>query len=230
MEDTPAAEDKINSGKRKRSPRNLVDVPIPLSLPRKPVGASDCWTVPAIADAHPLPKRPRLPTSKGEKTPDVTFEHLSDAVLQHIFSYVDPVALARLSRTTRRIAILLGSTGHLPNVGQKQHDDLYALRSPDSVWATSRRRYLPAMPKPLKDLPERVQFALTFGKKCQFCTKTLPPSASEHTNQWKSGPGDSSTRAIWPFRMRGCGACILQRTRKVKIQSLPCVQQSLTSI
>lgn len=227
MADTSYAEDNISSGKRKRSPGNLVDVPIPLSLPRRPIGVSHCWTVPTPAE-HPLPKKPRLPTPQEDRSPKVALERLPDALLQHIFSYVDPIGLARLSRTSKRVSTLLNPSLRLADIGQRQPHNVYAVRSQDSIWAASRRRHLPAMPKPLKGLSESAQFALTFASKCQFCQKVFPLLGSAQFDPWKAGPGNGNTRAIWPFRIRGCSACILQRICKVNFDICPTFWYSLT--
>lgn len=217
MKNSPSAEDNIHSGKRKRSPGNLVDVPIPIPLPRRPVSASESWSIPVSQDAHPLPKRPRLPTPMERQMPKTSLEDLPDALLQHIFSYVDPVALARLIGTSKRLNLLLDSRLKLARSNDELANNVYTLRSQDSIWHISRRRYLPTMPKPMKGLSDRAQLALTFNSTCQYCGKGSVPANPGTSNPWKAGPGKLASRAVWPFRIRGCSACILQRVRKVNL-------------
>ncbi|KAK5071489.1 hypothetical protein LTR64_004733 [Lithohypha guttulata] len=211
MEESPAADDNIGSSKRKRSPGNLVDIPIPISLPKK----LDIANQLVLSHEHPLPKRPRLPS----KSPSLAgrqrgINDLPDSVLQHVFLSVDPRSLAHLVRVNQRFRTLLDSRSYLPDISKKQSHDVYATRSQDSIWAYSRRQYFPSMPKPMQSLSEYAQFALVFGTKCQICAEPSSAIGTTTSSSWIVGPESGDIRAVWPFRLRACKDCILRKLRK----------------
>lgn len=212
MEDDPHAESNLSTGKRKRSPGNLVDPPIPISSPQT-VGPDS----PAVLEGHPLPKRPRLPS----KPPVHAVEHigtildLPSSVLQHIFSYVDPLSLGHLVCVNQRFRCLLDQNCHL--YVHKEKHDVYPVRPQDSIWSASRRRCVPNMPRPMNGLSERAQFALSFGTGCQYCGKTSPTNGTNSSDSWQAGPGPDAVRTIWPFKIRSCTECLLPRLRKVDV-------------
>lgn len=217
MEDTPFAEDNASSGKRKRSPGNLVEVPIPIPLSSTLSPGSHISPRSPVFEGHPLPKRPRLPLRSLDHAAEhrATIEDLSTSVLQHIFTYVDPPTLASLVTVDKRFRTLLD-----PRFGAlepKGRHDVLPTRPQDSVWAASRRRYIPSMPKPLSGLTEHAQFALTFGKSCQFCAFAPARPADTSKNPWQAGPGSHGIRIVWPLKIRACEACLLPRLRKVRV-------------
>lgn len=215
MEDTPFTEDNVSTGKRKRSPGDLVDV----SIPRLSHNGSTTQAG-RLPTGHPLPKRPRLP-----RKPPVTsespsgIEALSPSVLQQIFSYVDPRSLTFLVRVNQRFRSLLDPRCSLP-IDSARHDT-YSICSQESIWSLSRRRHVGSMPKPMVGVLETNSFALAFGLNCQFCGKLplLPPSNTR--NPWQEGPGPHGVRIIWPFKVRSCADCLEQRLQKVGSSTAP---------
>jgi len=210
MEDTPFAVDASSSGKRKRSPVNLVDVSIPIFPPPDFIhgGLEESHVSPP--DTYPLPKRPRLPP----KPPVITssLESLPPAVLQHIFSYVDPLSLSCLICVNRHFRNLLDSRYELPQHSNGAGHSL-ALHPRESIWSVSRRRFVANMPRPMSTMSEQAQFLLAFGSKCQFCG--IRSSRVESTNTWYESSLSNPVRIIWPFKVRSCTDCIRSRVRKV---------------
>ncbi|MCJ1477033.1 hypothetical protein MMC13_005704 [Lambiella insularis] len=130
-------------------------------------------------------------------------------IWQHVFCFVPPVFLGRLLRVNRTFHSIL-------------NPDLCALPKPDSnyagaasfqsagtIWAASRRRFAPGLPKPLDGIHELNMWRLMRGDKCQICgEKSKLLTSSTTSNPWQSGPGSIGVRILWPFGVRCCGKCL----------------------
>jgi len=214
MEDPPFTEDNVSSGKRKRSPGNLVGVSIPILSHNGPISRPGSPPSLELAQGHPLPKRPRLPTK-----PPVTFkdppgiQDLPSNILRHIVSYVDPRCLARLVCVNQRFRSLLDQ--RCDSSIDRNGPDVSPIPSQESVWSSSRRHYIPTMPKPMVGVFEPTSFALAFGLDCQFCGKHCSFPTPTTADLWQAGPGVHGVRTIWPFKVRSCAGCLGQRLQKV---------------
>ena len=147
--------------------------------------------------------------------PSCTSSMLPAALWQQILCYVPPVFLGRMLGVNHAFNDLLtpskveGDPPLLPNSTVQPLD-------PEAIWAISRRRFCPGIPRPIHGLKELDMWKLLKGKNCQICekAKTDPPIANPQ-DPWESGPGDTGVRVVWPFGLRCCGACLQENTQKV---------------
>jgi hypothetical protein len=143
-----------------------------------------------------------------------TLQDLPEEILQHIFTFVHPVILGRLTCVNRYFRSLLDPSLPLPQ-GSSQVKRL-ALQSQDALWATSRKRFLQGFPRPMDEMTELQMWRLVRGRSCQFCKRIFEAEApSQSRLPWNAGPGLHSLRTIWPFRVRSCGRCLEDRVVKV---------------
>ena len=162
-------------------------------------------------------KRPRANGYMiGTKTgPSCTSSTLPAALWQHILCYVPPVFLGRMLSVNHAFNTLLipdkneGDPPPLPNSTVQP-------LSPEAIWAISRRRFCPGIPRPIHGLKELDMWKLLKGKNCQICEKVkIDFSIANSQDPWESGPGDTGVRVVWPFGLRCCGACLQENTQKV---------------
>ncbi|KAI9848496.1 MAG: hypothetical protein M1838_000496 [Thelocarpon superellum] len=135
---------------------------------------------------------------------------LTPEIWQHVFPFVPPPDLATLLRVSSHFRAWLTpsrSTG-------APHD------TANAIWVASRRRFLPEMPKPLSGFTELDMWRLVGGKSCHFCGKRdlasaiTAPYVSRPDHPWEPALGENRVRPIWPFRLRSCGSCLLERSDK----------------
>lgn len=139
--------------------------------------------------------------------------HLPHEILQHIFSFVDPISLGRLMCVNRSFHILLDPAKSLPQPSSQVKQ--LSMHHQDYIWTISRRSFLPGFPKPLDGMTELDMWRLIRGRSCQFCgKKSMMKSSVSDTSPWNGGPGPNGVRTIWPFRVRSCGTCL--ETKLVK--------------
>lgn len=139
-------------------------------------------------------------------------------IWQHIFHFVPPVSLGRLLRVNRAFNRYLAprKADEKPNV-DPVHGVIHPVH-PEVIWAASRRRFCPGLPKPMRDVPELVMWRMLRGSNCQVCKETKVPIVKDgQTNLWEAGPGDDGIRVIWPFGIRCCGKCLQEQSEKVLV-------------
>jgi len=144
---------------------------------------------------------------------------LPHEILQHIFSFVDPISLGRLMCVNRPFRILLDPAMPLPQPSGQVKG--LSMRRQDLVWATSRKAFLPGFPKPMEEASELDMWKLIRGHTCQFCGKRplhAPPALG--SSPWNAGPASNSVRPIWPFRIRSCSSCLEPEIIKVRVQCM----------
>lgn len=162
-------------------------------------------------------KRPRANCyMTGTKTDSAcTSSTLPAALWQHILSYVPPVFLGRMLSVNHAFNTWLTSgesEGDPPRLPNSTVQPL----NPEAVWAISRRRFCPGIPRPIHGLKELDMWKLLRGRNCQICEKVkIDFPIANPQNPWESGPGDTGVRVVWPFGLRCCGACLEQNTQKV---------------
>lgn len=151
---------------------------------------------------------------------DGRFPTLPDEIWQHIFSFVPPVSLGRLLLVNRVFhACLTKATG---KQSQGNHPLRNAIRpvSANFVWAASRKRFAPGLPKPLQGLGELEMWRLLRGRQCQMCGESKVQNfATSSESPLESGPGDRGVRVLWPFGIRTCGSCLQKCSEKVQLET-----------
>ena len=159
-------------------------------------------------------------TSGATDSRDARLPHgpsgLPAEIWQHIFHFVPPVSLGRLLRVNRAFNRYLAprKADEKPNMDPVR--GVVHPVHPEVIWAASRKRFCPGLPKPMRDVPELVMWRMLRGKNCQVCKETKVPSVKDgQTNQWEAGPGDDGIRVIWPFGIRCCGKCLQEQSEKV---------------
>jgi hypothetical protein len=146
---------------------------------------------------------------------------LPAAILQHIFTFTDPVTLGRLLRVNRLFRSLLDPDQPLPQTNGSTQTGRLAVRKQNSVWAISRRLNLPGFPKPMDSMTEIEAWRLLRGSLCQYCgKKSMHPTPFSQTDPFNCGPGLDNVRSIWPFRVRSCGSCLRSRLIEVSILTI----------
>lgn len=186
------------------------------ALPAKPVleGPATYGSASQIQEPDIRKDKSQPDDLNGDRNQGLGVAILPPEILQHSFSFVDPVSLGRLLSVSRLFNSLLDSVKSLPSASSS--NGALQLRPQNDIWATSRRRCFTGYPRPMEDMSELEMWRLIRGVKCQFCGKTsrdnIPLPA---TSPWNAGPGPEGVRPIWPFRCRSCGPCLEARIIKV---------------
>lgn len=188
-------------------------------LPAKPVIDLATMSKAVPFTGAPLADQPTFQVhgpSPGKDLGSVVAD-LPPEILQHIFSYVDPISLGRLLSVNHLFNVLLDPTKPLPSSSTKSR--ILCLKPQNNIWISARTTHTSTCPRPMEDMPEIEMWRLIHGSRCQFCSKTprnrialLAMAASP----WSSGPGPEGVRTIWPFRCRSCGPCLEARIVKVE--------------
>ncbi|KAH5637415.1 hypothetical protein HBI37_097570 [Parastagonospora nodorum] len=132
---------------------------------------------------------------------------LPPAVWQHVFLFCSLADLGRLMQVNRSFLSCLTDVHNVP-VSKPDSACLRLLKS-ESVWASARNALSPRPPKPFPGFTELQMWQLAWSPRCQFCGKSNSFSPGEKI--WQKGPGSSGVRTIWPFGIRVCGPCLMQR-------------------
>ncbi|KAI1618537.1 hypothetical protein EDD37DRAFT_270593 [Exophiala viscosa] len=169
-------------------------------------------------------KRPKVAAEVYEREPHdqirsdeprgrATLGKLPPEILQHICTFLHPISLGRMICVNRHIRSLLDPAVPLPPSSSQIR--YLKLRSQESVWATSRKRFLHGFPKPMHDMGELQMWRLIRRRACQFCGKlSRKREETASTSPWEAGPGPENVRTIWPFRIMSCGRCLGDRIVK----------------
>lgn len=141
---------------------------------------------------------------------------LNASLWQRTFRFVPPMYLGRLLRVSRKFNTLLtmadGSELHSrPSIPVSPN-----LETSDSIWAASRRNFAPGLLKPLKGHNELDMWRLLRGNRCQFCSqRKMLITTTNGPEFWQCGPGREGVRVIWPFGIRSCGPCLVDKCDQV---------------
>lgn len=134
---------------------------------------------------------------------------------QHIFCYVPPVFLGRLLSVNHAFNAYL-TPGKNEEDSMRLPDSIVQPLKAESIWAVSRRRFCPGIPRPIHGLNELEMWRLLKGIRCQICEQVkVDTQVANPQDPWESGPGHSGVRLIWPFGLRCCGRCLQDHTQKV---------------
>lgn len=178
-----------------------------------------------LADSDSL--RIKRPKTENQVTPVLNgISHAQPSGLpveiwQHIFSFVPLVFLGRLLRVNRAFYVYLTSATNEPAC--RDMDSGHAVRpvSADEVWAASRKRFAPGLPRPTLGLSELERMRLLRGRQCQICGEAKVQNfATSSESPLESGPGDKGVRVIWPFGVRSCGPCLHKCSEKVLFEMI----------
>ena len=143
---------------------------------------------------------------------------LPPEILQHIFSFVDPISLGRLLFVNRLFNVLLDPTKTLPPPSASAR--ALGLKPQNDLWISARRTFASTFPRPMEDMSEIEMWRLIRGISCQFCgkkPKNRSPLLAMAASPWSSGPGPEGVRTIWPFKCQSCGPCLESRIVKVDL-------------
>jgi hypothetical protein len=154
-----------------------------------------------------LDTRVALPVSRQSRQP----ARLPPSVWQHIFSFCSLADLGRLMQVNRPFRSYLTDVSNV-SLSKPEHGCLPLLKS-EALWASARNAHNSNTPKPLPGLTEQQMWQLVWSKRCQFCNKLSTYTSGEKI--WQQGPGDAGVRTIWPFAIRACGPCLMQRCQTV---------------
>ncbi|KAL8766723.1 MAG: hypothetical protein Q9209_006592 [Squamulea sp. 1 TL-2023] len=134
-------------------------------------------------DGRPLsgPKRVRinsLPPTKAVSAGSHKLPATLPAELwHHVFRFVPPVFLGRLLRVNKAFhSYLTPETTQSKQMEVSFHGCVRPLDA-ESIWAASRKRFAPGLPKPLRDLNELDMWRLLRGRACQLCGQCKVPVA-----------------------------------------------------
>lgn len=173
------------------------------------------------------PKRTRTgghtPAKVGSVDAKALSATLPPELWHHVFRYVPPVFLGRLLRVDHAFHSYLtpGHTGDKPAVGSALGRGTVQPLDAETIWAASRKRFAPGLPKPLRGLKELDMWRLLRGRICQLCGQTKDSGQlSSMGKSWESGPGEHSVRVIWTLGLRSCGPCLERCSEKVPEMSL----------
>ena len=146
---------------------------------------------------------------------------LSAEIWQHIFCFIPPVFLGRLLRVNHNFHDLLTPKETSEGSNVSNTDKVLRNLDAESIWAASRKRFCPGLPKPLRGVNELEMWRLLRGNDCQICgTKMTLLTSHEAENPLECGPGKIGVRVIWPFRVRCCGTCMRNSSEKVRCKRL----------
>lgn len=164
------------------------------------------------SDAAPAPqKRLRLGPNVHSAVAPKPCAGLPPAIWQHIFLSCSLSDLGRLLQVNRSFHSYLTDVQVIP-FQDPDHGSLHLLKS-DSIWASARNALPVKSPKPLPGFSELQMWQLAWSKTCQFCQKSSSATTGEKI--WQKGPGADGVRTIWPFGIRACGKCLMDRCQTV---------------
>lgn len=135
-------------------------------------------------------------------------------IWQHIFLHFNPDTLSCCLRVNRAFRAYLTSTSASQGVRLPPRRTGLKLLDSDSIWTSSRKLFVPNLPRPLAGFSEMEMFQLLGGRYCQLCGK--PPSGILHPRSpFDAGPANHGLRVIWSFGARMCGHCFEMTSLKV---------------
>ena len=135
-------------------------------------------------------------------------------IWQTVFCFVPPVFLGRLLRVSHAFNSLL-TPGATHSSSPKNLSGSRRVISAASIWAASRKRFCPGLPRPLRGMEELDMWRLLRGSHCQICGERKTLLTHNSSNPWNSGPGQQGVRVVWPFGIRCCGSCLRTHSEQV---------------
>ncbi|KAI1446468.1 hypothetical protein F5Y02DRAFT_76049 [Annulohypoxylon stygium] len=131
-------------------------------------------------------------------------------IWHRIFSFTPPRTLGNLLCVNKLFNVFLDPSSRYQCKTPSLHSHTsIPLLKPDTIWQTSRRRFWPRMPAPLKERSELDMWRLACGKKCQYCDKAGFVSSNS-----PSSPSRNNSQPVWAFALHSCGPCLVEKTIK----------------
>ena len=194
-----------------QTPRKSSNSQIDSVLPRSPVASVNrSLKDDASSTFHAAKLVGKSPSSS------VLVSSLPPEIWQNVFCFVPPVFLGRLLRVNHAFKSLLIPSVPVKTSNQESKSGAAKFQSADAIWAASRKRFCPGLPRPLRGLHELEMWRLLRGSNCQKCGKqAILLTSSSAANPFQCGPGETGVRVVWPFRIRCCGACLRAHSEKV---------------
>lgn len=165
----------------------------------------------------PRVKRPRVNGCSGGTGADIscTSSALRAALWQHVLCYVPPIFLGRILSLNHAFNTYLTPGKWEEDTRPLPNSIMQPLKA-EAIWAVSRRRFCPGLPRPIHGFTELDMWRLLKGSNCQICeTVKVDTPVGNPQDPWESGPGDTGVRIVWPFGLRCCGPCLQKNTQKV---------------
>ncbi|KAI2776958.1 hypothetical protein F4815DRAFT_324138 [Daldinia loculata] len=160
-------------------------------------------------------KKVKLDDECSNQTPSIVTCPLDKSLLpaeiwHRVFIFTPPRALGNLLCVNKLFSVYLDPSSPYqckfpPSLSQSSS----RLLKPDAIWQLSRRRFWPRMPTPLQQKTELYMWRLACGRRCQFCGETDLVSANSSHNQ-----SNRRHQPIWPFALRSCESCLVEKTMK----------------
>ncbi|KAI1807692.1 hypothetical protein F4811DRAFT_573996 [Daldinia bambusicola] len=131
-------------------------------------------------------------------------------IWHRIFTFTPPRTLGNFLSVNKLFSVYLdpSSPYHYKTPSPLSQSSSRLLK-PDVIWQLSRRRFWPRMPTPLQQKTELDMWRLACGRRCQFCGKPDSLSTNSSHNQ-----NDCRHQPIWPFALRSCESCLVEKTMK----------------
>lgn len=178
--------------------------------------ARDEWSSKKRVRSDDVAHGPTARVQCSSRLPDLPI-----AIWQRIFCFVPPVFLGRLLRVNRAFNTCLTAGDANQQYPKPSHPGGSRTLHPDTIWAASRKRFCPGLPKPIRGLLELEMWRLLRGHHCQVCGEAKDPSSViSSESPWELGPGETGVRVVWPWGVRLCGQCVLGHSEKVGNPSL----------
>ncbi|KAL8860105.1 MAG: hypothetical protein Q9178_003369 [Gyalolechia marmorata] len=171
--------------KREEDPETAYAVPAhsgdPKTDSRREYFAGHSQSIPRD-DVRPLsgPKRVRInglqPAQASPPRSQTRPTVLPPELWHHVFRFVPPVFLGRLLRVNHAFHSYLTS-----NAAERKPEETSSYTGvvrpldAEAIWAASRKRFAPGLPKPLRNLKELDMWRLLRGQACQLCGQTKDP-------------------------------------------------------
>lgn len=200
--------------KRKQSPSTGDNIDVYPSNEPFPKGNPDGYKFIDCDNLERI-KRPRLDHDKANSDKSL----LPMEIWHHIFSILDPKTLGALLRVNKSFNSFLASGQTGPTEKSSSACGILRPVSADYIWASARKSCYPGMPRPLANMTELDMWKLIGATTCQSCGKKDLNTQLPATNvqPWERGPGTNGVRIFWPFRIRTCSKCFLEKTQKVRL-------------
>ncbi|EED15957.1 conserved hypothetical protein [Talaromyces stipitatus ATCC 10500] len=137
-------------------------------------------------------------------------------IWQYIFLFLDPKTLGSFLRVNKNFYSFLTSKAGGQTENSASTQGILKPMSANSIWSSVRKSFYPGMPRPLANMTELDMWRLIGTTVCQDCGKNDQNNELPTANlpPWEKGPGTNGVRIFWPFGIRTCSKCFLERTKK----------------
>ena len=204
-EEGPRTDSPLTASRKRKSPGHDADLE-----PDDHLQPGDGVKKLKLAEPH------REQPGRRPLAPPVDYSLLPAEIWHHIFTYCPPRSLGSLLRVNKLFNLYLDPSSMVHReVPVSMGPSALAVLKPAAIWRASRILFWPQMPSPLRSKSELDMWRLACSPRCQYCNKSDPRFRSSSSQPPHPGPGMDGIAIIWPFAIRVCAACLLQKTTKV---------------